>query len=363
MAKKPAKRKAPQARQHSLFVSIVSFFQKTLFLLLLSFWKGLILILPSREAWNRLGHSPHFKKGLFISVCLLCSIGLMAFMRSELSQKPDYFIDLKKIQFQSGSITWAEGKYAKRIEAEILDDLKTRVSKFGTQSVFNDEYLEAIAQTLEESGWVQQTEKIERVFPGEKTGSQLLISLSIRKPILYTLYNNTIYFIDRDGFVLPHTLILKKTSQDSLEDGRIVNEEFLNVLNQSMRRVDGVQAPGPRPQTFWKNEQIIAALSVEKSLQQHRKETKEIPVQAYDVSGISVSKNRKGRVQYHPGKGGLRLYTSLSATPIIWGKAPVHAHSIEATATEKIKRFKAILKLDASLSNQSSYYLNREPLK
>lgn len=330
-----------------------------------SAWALLVRITPPKERWQAWSKSPKVRKCGGVAAGFAVMVLALGIMKGRLSAQERFQLDPARIELAAGELSWVSGESAARMEAVIQGDLRDSLGELSVSDAFDDEFLGSIAATLEDNPWVASVERIERYYPSEEANARLAVNMSIRKPVLMVEYGNRLLFVDRDGVVLPYPMALDGSGMPEGPADKIM---LRDELTRPLRRVVGmygVRGREPVAGEVWKNEQIVAALSVEKDLRQEGvdeslTEAGYGTISQIDVSDIEPVLNEYHKAAYAAG-GGIRLKLSFSDAEVVWGKAPVHGSTLEATSTQKIQHFAELLGADPELKLQDSYFLNRLP--
>ena len=259
-------------------------------------------------------------------------MGLLSWvMLHNLRTNERYQVDPGRIELSSAP-SWAKGSLAKRLKHEIEDDLRADLADLPVTNAFDDELMDTITARIERSPWVRSVTRIERRFPTESEGySRLLPVLEIRTPVVIIDTDERYVLLDGDGVVLP--LHLSKEGKDFAL--------FTEQLVTPLRLVRGVGGKAPAAGEVWNNEQVVAALSMERVIRQAELD-RAMPIYAIELVGVPQQADARGRVHYQP-DGGVVLIPDQGRMPgarVMWGRPPVHASTLELSPNDKLNELK-----------------------
>jgi|GEM_PF-3549421 len=313
---------------------------------------------PPKERWQAWAASRRVRRvGTVLAGAAVMMLAL-GVMRSRLSAQERFQLDPARIELAAGDLSWLEGESAARMEAVIQGDLRNTLSKLSAASAFDDEFLGEVAAQLNSNPWVAGVQRIERYFPSEEANASLAVSLTIRKPVLVVEYGASLLLVDHKGVVLPYQMQLDSNGAPiGAADQILLTQE----LSRPLRRVvgmKGVRGQEPQAGKVWKNEQITAALSVESDLRKEGVGDIVKGISEIDLSDVEPVKNEFHQVDYEAG-GGIVLKLDFTDAKVVWGKAAVHASTVEATSLQKIENLFEALGADPKLELAEAYYLDR----
>ena len=256
-------------------------------------------------------------------------------MLHNLKQDERYRVDPGRIEL-TAEPGWATGSLARQLKSDIEEDLRADLADLGESSAFDDEVMDAITERIESNPWVRNVVRIERRFPtGPEGFSRLLPVLELRTPAVAVETAEDYVLVDGDAVVLP-----LKLARDSEEW-----THFNAQLAGNLRVVRGVQGSEPAAGKCWANEQIAAALSMERVIRRAELD-RALPIDVIELIGVPQSPDARGRVHYQP-DGGVVLIpdqTRMPGTTLLWGRPPVHASTLEASPNDKLERLKSRLR-------------------
>lgn len=306
-------------------------------------WRGLCKITPPLPAWQRLVRSPRFIRIAAAAVLLVASALAVSAMKSSLSEESAWRLDPARLQFTDLSLDWISGDSAVVMSGKIDASLRDSLAGLAETSAFDTELCHEIARRLAANPWVHGVERVERRFPEGSTPSSIRAAITIRRPVIRVPMPDRICFVDREGVVLPWAPACRDRIPADPADQRLYRD-----LSDSIRLVSGVyRGIDPVPGTKWENEQINAAISMEQVLRGHGID-KVFPVREVNVRNMSQVKNWDNQVTYQI-LSGVMLFGGDARHPVIWGKPPVHASTMEVPIQEKIRRLTVAIKEDPSL--------------
>lgn len=264
--------------------------------------------------------------GAVVVTCLL-SWAMLHNLRST----EQYRLDPGRIEL-SAAPSWAKGDLAQRLKADIEDDLRADLADLPEGSAFDDELMQAVTERIALSPWVRRVVRIERRFPtGPDDYSRLLPVLEVRTPAVAVETEDRYVLVDGDGVVLPIEL-----KRDSAELAL-----FTSQLVRPIRTVRGVVGRAPAAGQGWSNEQVAAALSMERVIRQAELD-RALPIEAIELIGIPQQPDARGRVHYQVGGGVVLIpdQTRLPGLRVMWGRPPVHASTLELSPNDKLEELK-----------------------
>jgi len=268
--------------------------------------------------------------GAVVVTCLL-SWAMLHNLRST----EQYRLDPGRIEL-SAAPSWAKGDLAQRLKADIEDDLRADLADLPEGSAFDDELMQTVTERIALSPWVRRVVRIERRFPtGPDDYSRLLPVLEVRTPAVAVETEDRFVLVDGDGVVLP--LALKRdTAELAL---------FTSQLVRPLRTVKGVVGSAPAAGQGWNNEQVAAALSMERVIRQAELD-RSLPIEAIELIGIPQQPDARGRVHYQVGGGVVLIpdQTRLPGLRVMWGRPPVHASTLELSPNDKLEELKIRLR-------------------
>jgi len=317
-------------------------------LLLLLLWRGLCKITPPLPTWQRMAKSRVTHRVaagvLMVVVCLIA----LAVMRGSLAQSGKWQLDPARIQFDGLQLDWISGDGETTIRRMIDASLRDSLAGLEPDSAFESTLAEAVGVRLAANPWVHTVDRVERRFPGDNTPSSLVVSLRLHRPVLRVPLNGRVYLVSRGtqgaAHVLPWAPVLENRIPKHPDD-----QVAYAGLSPTVRLVSGVWGDAPVPGKTWDSEQLRAAISMEEELRRNDFEAW-FPISAIDVLDVARAKRWDGQVEYIP-LGGVRLVgkTTGSGLPVVWGKPPVHASTVELPIATKIRKLKDALALDQTL--------------
>ena len=296
-------------------------------------------ITPSGEtvgAWAASAwHSRGVRRGAGV-VGGIVVLGLVSWvMLHNLRQEERYRVDPGRIEL-SAEPTWATGGLARQLKHDIEEDLRADLADLDETSAFDDDVMHTITERIETNPWVHRVVRIERRFPtGPEGYSHLLPVLELRTPAVAIETTDRYVLVDGDGVVLPLKL--------DREGGQWAN--FVSQLTGTVRIVRGVDGSAPDAGDRWTNEQVNAALSMERVIRRAQLD-RSLPIEVIELIGVPQSPDARGRVHYQP-DGGVVLVpdqTRMPGTTLLWGRPPVHASTLEASPNDKLERLKSRLR-------------------
>ncbi|MBZ0136669.1 MAG: hypothetical protein K8I27_09880 [Planctomycetes bacterium] len=263
-------------------------------------------------------------------------LGLLSWvMLHNLRQNDRYRLDPGRIEL-SAEPSWATGSLAKQLKNDIEEDLRADLADLGETSAFDDDVMDAITSRVETNPWVRRVVRIERRFPGDPEGfSSLLPVLEIRRPAVAIETAEHYVLVDGDAIVLPLKLPRDNDAWAHFEAS----------LSERLRIVRGVEGDVPAAGAHWGNEQVSAALSMERVIRRAKLD-RALPIHAIELVGIPQAPDARGRVHYQM-NGGVVLIpdqTRMPGTTLLWGRPPVHASTLEASPNDKLERLKSRLR-------------------
>lgn len=263
-------------------------------------------------------------------------LGLVSWaMLHNLRQDERYRVDPGRIEL-SAEPEWATGSLARQLKNDIEEDLRADLSDLGETSAFDDKVMDAITTRIETNPWVRRVVHIERRFPtGPEGFSRLLPVLEIRTPAVAIETGERYVLVDGDAVVLPLMLPREGTEWS----------HFTEHLTGNIRIVRGVDGAIPDVGEKWANEQVSAALSMERVIRRAELD-RALPIDVIELIGVPQAPDARGRVHYQP-DGGVVLIpdqTRMPGTTLLWGRPPVHASTLEASPNDKLERLKSRLR-------------------
>jgi hypothetical protein len=276
----------------------------------------------------------------FVAAGAVVLVGVALVMEHNLRQEPRFVIDPARIELVEEPM-WAKGTLARRLKEEIENDLRADLSDLKPTSAFDAEVLEVISTRLKNNPWIHSVERIERRFPTDGSShSRLLPVLKVRRPVLAIETADRYVLVDGTGVVLP----LGVSFGDEFA-------EFRRNLNGPLRVTRGVSGVAPGPGKVWDNEQVFAALSMERIVRRAKLDNS-FPIEAIELVGVPRHADERGRVHYPPdGAVVLVPYTGLfEDARVIWGRPPVHASTLEPSPNDKLDRLRQRLTSPDSIS-------------
>jgi hypothetical protein len=305
-------------------------------------------VTPSRETCTGLLSSAWHSRGVRRTAGLLGGITVLAtlswVMLHNLRADAQYTVDPGRIELAAAP-SWATGNLAIQLKADIEEDLRADLADLPEASAFDDAVMETVSHRIQQSPWVRRVLRIERRFPASgEEHSRLLATLEIRTPALSVETADRYVLIDGDGVVLPLTLLKNE------ENPYIA---FAGELARPLRNVRGVEGSAPAAGQTWGNEQVLAALSMERVIRQSALD-KTLPIEAIELIGIPQHADARGRVHY-PIEGGVVLVPDQSRMPgsrLLWGRPPVHSSTLERSPNDKLSELMARLREMDSAADQ-----------
>jgi hypothetical protein len=306
-------------------------------------------VTPSRETCVGLLSSAWHSRGVRRSAGLLGGItvlGLLSWvMLHNLRADAQYTVDPGRIELAAAP-SWATGNLANQLKADIEEDLRADLADLPEASAFDEEVMQTVSQRIEQSPWVRRVVRIERRFPsGDEEHSRLLATLEVRTPAVSVETADRYVLIDGDGVVLP-LLLLKNDVNNPYAP-------FTAQLARPLRLVRGVEGTPPAAGETWGNEQVLAALSMERVIRQSELD-KTLPIEAIELIGIPQHADARGRVHYQY-EGGVVLVPDQSRMPgsrLIWGRPPVHSSTLERSPNDKLTILMSRLREMDSVADQ-----------
>lgn len=270
-------------------------------------------------------------------------LGLVSWvMLYNLRQDERYRVDPARIEL-SAEPSWATGSLAKQLKNDIEEDLRADLAGLSETSAFDDEVMDTITARIETNPWVRRVIRIERRFPtGPEAFSRLLPVLEIRRPAVAIEAGDQYILVDGDAIVLP--LKLRRDDDEWAH--------FTARLSGPIRIVRGVEGDVPGAGEHWANEQVSAALSMERVIRRAELD-RALPIHVIELIGVPQAPDARGRVHYQP-DGGIVLIpdqTRMPGTTLLWGRPPVHASTLEASPNAKLERLKSRLRELDSVSD------------
>lgn len=305
-------------------------------------------IMPSGEtitaglAWAWHSRGVRRASGLAGGVLVL---GLLSWvMMFNLKTNERYSVDPGRIELAANP-SWAKGTLAARLKNEIEEDLRADLSDLEETTVFDNEIMGVVHARLEANPWVRRVVRIERRFPtAAGQASRFHPVLELRTPAVMVVSGADesleYILIDGDGVVLP--LRIKAAAYDDFAEG----------LTTHLRHVHGVEGAPPGVGEAWSNEQVSAALSMERVIRRAELD-RALPIHAIELIGIPSKPDARGRVHYQT-DGGVVLIPDparLPGTRLMWGRPPVHASTLEMSPNDKLAQLKSRLREGDSVAN------------
>lgn len=292
-------------------------------------------VMPSGEtmrtflaaAWRSRG----LRRGAGLAGAVVVTCLLSWAMLHNLRTTEQYRLDPGRIEL-AASPAWAKGSLAARLKAEIEDDLRADLSDLPEGSAFDDQLMQDVTERISRSPWVRRVVRIERRFPTRPDDySRLLPILEVRTPAVAVETPECYVLVDGDSVVLPLTL-----KRDAAEMAL-----FCSQLTRPIRTVKGVAGSAPAAGQSWNNEQVSAALSMERVIRQAELD-RSLPIEAMELIGIPQQPDARGRVHYQVGGGVVLIpdQTRLPGLRVMWGRPPVHASTLELSPNDKLEVLK-----------------------
>ncbi|MCB9894097.1 MAG: hypothetical protein H6839_06605 [Planctomycetes bacterium] len=253
-----------------------------------------------------------------------------------------YRVDPGRIEL-SASPTWAKGNLARQLKGEIEEDLRADLADLPETNAFDNDLMDTITERMERCPWVRSVLRIERRFPTDPDGySRFLPVLEIRTPAVVVDTADRYVLVDGDGVVLPLS-VPKDGDEYAL---------FTSQLAHPLRMVRGVVGSAPAAGDEWINEQIVAALSMERVIRQAELD-RSMPIEEIELVGVPQQADARGRVHYQP-DGGVVLIPDQSRMPgarVMWGRPPAHASTLELSPNDKLTELKNRLRAMDSVAD------------
>lgn len=257
---------------------------------------------------------------------LVCA-GAAWLMQSNMSEDARYQVDPGRIQLEAQP-EWAKGDLAASVKHEIESELRAELAMLEMADAFTPELMEEVAAKLRQNPWVHDVVKLERRFPtSAEPNARLHAIVDIRTPALMVERADCYVLVDSAQNVLPLSV-----PRDALEG-------FCAQLTSPLRVVRGVDGTAPEPGSVWQNEQLSAALSMERVLRQSQIDQSMV-IEAMELVGIPTSGDHRGRVFYQP-DGGVVLIPDqgrFQGTRLMWGRPPVHSSTLEMSPNDKLNK-------------------------
>lgn len=297
-------------------------------------------ITPSGETVRSWTSAAWHSRGVRRSAGLLGGVTVLALlswvMLHNLRTREQYTVDPGRIELAAAP-SWATGGLAGQLKTDIEEDLRADLADIPEASAFDDTVMATVSQRIERSPWVRRVARIERRFPtsGENF-SRLLAVLEVRTPAVAVELADRYVLVDGESVVLP--LMLPRNEANPYA-------EFATQLARPLRVVRGVEGSAPAAGSKWANEQISAALSMERIIRQSELE-RTLPIEAIELIGIPQQADARGRVHYE-WEGGVLLVpdqTRMPGTKFMWGRPPVHSSSLERSPNDKLAELMARLR-------------------
>jgi hypothetical protein len=296
-------------------------------------------VTPSRDSvsdWTSAAwHSRGVRRGAGVvgGVVVLCVVALA--MLHNLEQDERFRVDPGRIEL-TAEPAWAKGSLARQLKNDIEEDLRADLADLEETSAFDDAIMDTVTERIEMNPWVRRVIRIERRFPdAAERHSRLVPVLEIRCPAVAIETPEHFVLIDGDGVVLPLKLPRTEESWTSFREG----------LTGRVRLVRGVDDLPPATGEVWRNEQVRAALSMERVIRRAELD-RALPIHAIELIGVPRQPDARGRVHYQMG-GGVVLIPDQSRMPgttLLWGRPPVHASTLEPSPNDKLERLKRRLR-------------------
>lgn len=278
---------------------------------------------------SRAWHSRNVRRGAGVAGGALALAAISWVMLANLGQEQRYTIDPARIEL-AAEPGWATGELASRVKHEIEEDLRAGLADMGPASAFDEGVMEQVAQSLARNAWVARVVRIERRFPAAGDDhARLLPVLELRRPALMVESGECYRLVDGEGVVLP--LEVRRDTEEL--------RQFRSQLAAPLRIARGVTGDAPVAGEVWNNEQLTAALSMERVVRRARLD-QSLPIDVIELVSVPQKPDERGRVHYPPG-GGVVLVPDPRALPdtrVIWGRPPVHASTLELSANEKLDK-------------------------
>ena len=305
-------------------------------------------ITPSRETLGGLLSAAWHSRGVRRCAGLVGGItvlGLLSWvMLHNLRAHAQYTVDPGRIELAAAP-SWATGSLAEQLKLDIEEDLRADLADLPEATAFDDEVMQTVSERIAKSAWVKRVVRIERRFPEDGEGhSRLIATLEIRTPAVSIETAERYVLIDGEAVVLP--LMLPKNAENPYL-------AFANQLARPLRNVRGVEGTAPAAGQTWSNEQVSAALSMERVIRQSELE-KTLPIEGMELIGIPQQADARGRVHYEMA-GGVVLVpdqTRMPGTRLLWGRPPVHASTLERSPNDKLTELVARLREMDTVADQ-----------
>ncbi|MCA8914073.1 MAG: hypothetical protein KDB90_01575 [Planctomycetes bacterium] len=270
-------------------------------------------------------------------------LGLLSWvMLHNLRNDERYRVDPGRIEL-AASPTWAKGNLAKQLKGDIEEELRADLADLPETNAFDDDLMDTITERIERCPWIRTVIRIERRFPTDPDGySRLLPVLEIRTPAVVIDLPERYMLVDGEGVVLPLT-VPKDPKEYAL---------FCDQLSRPLRMVRGVDGSAPAAGETWSNEQIVAALSMERVIRQAELD-RSMPIDAIELVGVPQQADARGRVHYQP-DGGVVLIPDQGRMPgarVMWGRPPIHASTLELSPNDKLTELKNRLRAMDSVAD------------
>ncbi|MDC1142678.1 hypothetical protein OAU50_06275 [Planctomycetota bacterium] len=323
-------------------------FQKSLESLARGVVSAARFVTPSKETSKTIAtnawHSRSVRRicGL-VGAAVVC-VGIAWVTQQSLRTEHRYQIDPGRFALDT-SVDWAKNSLAESIRTDIENDIRADLSELEMTDAFDTSAHEILAEKLGGNAWVRSVVRIDRMFPDNADAHATLVpTLEIRKPVIVIEQESRVILIDGDGVVLPI----------ELKVGSSEYSEFQSNLAAPLRRVVGVTGLPPSAGTAWENQQITAAISMERVIRKSAL-NEAVHIDAIELIGVPEKSDARGRLHYQPG-GGVVLIPDTSLLPgtrLIWGRPPIHASTLELSPNDKLDQLKQYLSQPESLPGAS----------
>lgn len=335
---------------------------KLVVMLLVLCWRGLCAITPPKEWWLAQVRKPAFRRCTAGVLILLLTGWGVASMRQSLAQQDRFTLDPSRIELNQGALSWVTGEAGETVRSLVLSSLRESLSQLPPTDAFDPELPGTVARQLAANPWVARVARVERRFPDNGQPASLDVVVDIRRPLIRVALDSRLWLVDREGVVLPWAPALKHGIPETTADRTISA-----AITPTVRAVTGIYQPAtPTPSLMptvgkrWDNEQVKAAVSMEETIRLRSVEAW-FPVDRIDVFDVAQRASWNGQVDYKA-DGGVVIHGRLANAPVLWGKAPVHASSVETPIERKLSQLKQELGADATLARWAATPGKRLPL-
>jgi hypothetical protein len=307
----------------------------------------MLALLPSHEATSGALHALWASRGVrrvagfsaaLVVFCLAC-----VFMERGLREREAFRLDPGRVAIEA-TLGWAKPELGARIKHAVEDDLRNELRDLPVGNAFEEGLCDVVAERLARNAWVARVVRVERRFPrGASEPSDLRAILELRTPLVCVESTEGYVVLDCDGVRLPLSLATEAALRD-----------FVAGSTRPMRLVRGAGGKPPMPGEKWVSEEINAALSLERVLQDVKIDGV-LPIDSMRLVGIPQRADERGRVRYEPGGGVLLVPDQriLPGTILLWGRAPVHAGTIELSVREKVEEIRRRLAAPGELAGRT----------